>query len=198
MSVELSPSARQLHQAHIERRLRIAAKAVRDRPINLKFKNGVEPTNTIPIKSVDSEQENQNSLEIKELKEKLLGIEIKLSEVIHTLPTHRPQNLSDYRYPTITEIIQIVCKYYSVKKREICSHSRNKKFGHARTIGYYQCRMHTVRSYPEIGRMFGGKDHTCPLRSFRKISFQRLLDPKLDLELTEISELITELVSTTN
>ncbi|SVC37914.1 uncharacterized protein METZ01_LOCUS290768, partial [marine metagenome] len=56
------------------------------------------------------------------------------------------------------------------KVSEIKSKKRTQKISHTRQIAMYLCREHTKSSLPEIGKQFGGKDHTTVLFSHKKIS----------------------------
>lgn len=203
--LDLTPTQRVLQSEHIERRLRLASMAVQDRPINLRFKNGIDPSSIIkiPIKTVDEPLKNNNNIQIKELEAKIASLEVRLNEVTHRLNTGKsaiPDLLDTpeeppVRYPSISEIQKIICARYLVTKNDICSRRHGKEINRVKNIGYYLCKKHTLRSYPEIGRMFGGKDHSCALRGNRKIAGLRLIDQKLDTELTEISAQIYALTA---
>lgn len=128
---ELTPTQRELQQQHIERRLRISLHAVTDNPINLKFKNGIDPSKVvkIPIKTVDESTENYNALKINTLELKVASLEAQLREVIHRLNTAKflVPEFSDtpeeppVRYPSISEIQKIICIRYRVTRNDICS-----------------------------------------------------------------------------
>lgn len=195
----------QSHALEVRNRLRRPLNAVADRPINLRFKNGIDPSKVvkIQIKSVDDTQENNNILKINTLETKMASLEVQLLEVIHRLNTGKsavPAWLDTpeeppIRYPSIVEIQKIICNRYRVTRNDICSRRHGKEINRVKNIGYYLCKKHTLRSYPEIGRMFGGKDHSCPLRGNRKIAALRLTDLVLNAELTEISAQIYALTA---
>ena len=54
----------------------------------------------------------------------------------------------------------------------------------------YLCRVHTKSSLPEIGRQFGGKDHTTVIFSHKKISKSRKDNSELNSSIRDILELI--------
>ncbi|MDH5253202.1 MAG: chromosomal replication initiator protein DnaA, partial [Nitrospira sp.] len=58
------------------------------------------------------------------------------------------------------DIQEAVCAQFHVKMSELKSRRRSKTLVHPRQIAMYLCRELTDASYPEIGRQFGGKDHT--------------------------------------
>lgn len=70
----------------------------------------------------------------------------------------------------LTEDIQrLVAHYYGVKRTEILSERRTAKVVKARQVAMYLTKKLTSRSLPEIGRRFGGRDHTTVLHAVRKI-----------------------------
>ena len=71
---------------------------------------------------------------------------------------------------TVQNILRTVAAFYNIKVSEIKSKKRTQKISHTRQIAMYLCREHTKSSLPEIGKQFGGKDHTTVLFSHKKIS----------------------------
>lgn len=69
----------------------------------------------------------------------------------------------------ITIILKAVSQYFGVPREEICSQRRQKPIVRPRQIAMYLCREHTMRSFPEIGRRIGNRDHTTVLHAWRKI-----------------------------
>ena len=63
-----------------------------------------------------------------------------------------------------------VAKYYDIKVSDIKSKRRTRDISVPRQIAMFLCREHTKSSLPEIGRQFGGKDHTTVIFSYKKIS----------------------------
>ena len=63
-----------------------------------------------------------------------------------------------------------VAKYYDIKVSDIKSKRRTRDISIPRQIAMFLCREHTKSSLPEIGRQFGGKDHTTVIFSYKKIS----------------------------
>jgi chromosomal replication initiator protein len=84
---------------------------------------------------------------------------------------------------TITQIQKAVAAAYKLSVEQLVSKNNARQFAFPRQIAMYLCKRLTNRSYPEIGRAFGGKHHTTVIHSFEKIqsmaasdsSFQRLL-----------------------
>lgn len=70
---------------------------------------------------------------------------------------------------TIDEIMKKVCEYYNVRMTDMVSPRRSRSIARPRQMAMYLAKKLTPRSYPEIGRKFGGRDHTTILHGVRKI-----------------------------
>ena len=71
---------------------------------------------------------------------------------------------------TVQNILKTVASYYDIKVSDIKSKRRTREISTTRQIAMYLCREHTKSSLPEIGKQFGGKDHTTVIFSHKKIS----------------------------
>jgi chromosomal replication initiator protein len=69
----------------------------------------------------------------------------------------------------IPYIIDAVSKHYSISSKEMVSKKRNKEIAFPRQVAMFLCRKYTSYSLPQIGREFGGRDHTTVLHSVDKI-----------------------------
>jgi chromosomal replication initiator protein len=84
---------------------------------------------------------------------------------------------------TIPQVQKAVAAAYKLSVEQLVSKNNSRQFAFPRQIAMYLCKRLTSRSYPEIGRAFGGKHHTTVIHSFEKIqsmaasdsTFQRLL-----------------------
>jgi hypothetical protein len=76
----------------------------------------------------------------------------------------------DFRSVTISEIIAAVCGFYKISGNDLVSACRQARIVYPRQVAMYLCRELTPKSFPLIGRMFGGRDHTTALHAWRKIS----------------------------
>jgi len=88
---------------------------------------------------------------------------------------------------TIEAIQQAVCEYYKVKTTDLLSKKRTALVSNARQVAMYLSKELTQKSLPEIGVLFGGKDHTTVLYAHRKVSAARSTNDVLrnDLHLLE-------------
>jgi chromosomal replication initiator protein len=91
---------------------------------------------------------------------------------------------------TIPNIIKFVAIYYGIKVSEIKSKRRTRGISVPRQIAMFLCREHTKSSLPEIGRQFGGKDHTTVIFSHKKISKSIKENNELEASIREIIDLI--------
>jgi chromosomal replication initiator protein len=79
----------------------------------------------------------------------------------------------------IDDILKIVGRHYNVAKADLLSPRRARAVVVPRQIGMYLAKKLTSRSLPEIGRRFGGRDHSTVLHAVRKIDEQVRVDEKL-------------------
>jgi chromosomal replication initiator protein len=70
---------------------------------------------------------------------------------------------------TIADIERVVAEHYKLKGALLRSKKRNKEIAHARHVAMYLARTLTNASLPQIGKDFGGRDHTSVLHACNKI-----------------------------
>jgi chromosomal replication initiator protein len=66
-----------------------------------------------------------------------------------------------------------VADYYKIKVADMYSKKRPASIARPRQIAMYLAKELTQKSLPEIGELFGGRDHTTVLHAVRKISAER-------------------------
>ena len=76
---------------------------------------------------------------------------------------------SNDRKITIEEIQRRVAEYYNVRLADMLSARRARAVARPRQVAMYLAKQLTSRSLPEIGRKFGGRDHTTVIHAVRKI-----------------------------
>lgn len=69
----------------------------------------------------------------------------------------------------IDDIQKLVASHYNISRADILSSRRTANVVRPRQIAMYLSKVLTLRSLPEIGRRFGGRDHTTVLHAVRKI-----------------------------
>ena len=87
---------------------------------------------------------------------------------------------------TIDEIMKRTCEHYDLRMSDMVSARRSRSVARPRQMAMYLSKKLTPRSYPEIGRKFGGKDHTTVLYAVRKI--EELM--QTDAQLAEDAQLL--------
>ena len=92
----------------------------------------------------------------------------------------------------IEDIQRVVARHYNVSKQELVSNRRSRFIVKPRQIAMYLAKTMTPRSFPEIGRRFGGRDHTTVLHAVRKIEDLIGADTKLGHEVELLKRLILE------
>jgi chromosomal replication initiation ATPase DnaA len=88
----------------------------------------------------------------------------------------------------VEDIIQTVCRHYKVNRTDLCASHKKANIILSRQVAMYLARTLTPRSSPEIGRQFGGRDHTTVLYAASKI--KRLIES--DKTLAENIEILTK------
>ena len=73
------------------------------------------------------------------------------------------------RKVSVEEIQRKVAEHYNIRLSDLVGPKRVRTLARPRQIAMYLCKQHTTRSYPDIGRRFGGRDHTTVLHGVRKI-----------------------------
>jgi chromosomal replication initiator protein len=92
----------------------------------------------------------------------------------------------------IEDIQRIVARHYNVSKTELLSNRRTRTIVKPRQVAMYLSKVMTPRSLPEIGRRFGGRDHTTVLHAVRKIEDLSGSDNTLAQELELLRRLIND------
>ncbi|MFZ5734599.1 MAG: chromosomal replication initiator protein DnaA [Pseudomonadota bacterium] len=69
----------------------------------------------------------------------------------------------------IEDIQRVVARQYNVSRSDLLSSRRTANVVRPRQVAMYLSKVLTLRSLPEIGRRFGGRDHTTVLHAVRKI-----------------------------
>ena len=91
-------------------------------------------------------------------------------EVLHDL-----LRASDRRV-TIEEIQKKVAEHFAIRLADMHSPRRARQVARPRQVAMYLAKQLTSRSLPEIGRKFGGRDHTTVMHAVRKIDELRAAD----------------------
>ena len=83
------------------------------------------------------------------------------------------------RKVTVEEIVRKVADHYNLKIAEIVGPRRTKTLARARQVAMYLAKKLTQRSLPDIGRRFGGRDHTTVIHAVRRIDELKATDSQI-------------------
>ena len=92
----------------------------------------------------------------------------------------------------IEEIQKVVARHYNVTKHDLLSARRTRTVVRPRQIAMYLAKTMTPRSFPEIGKRFGGRDHTTVLHAVRKIEGMVAADETLAQEIEFLRRIIED------
>ncbi|EIE51612.1 chromosomal replication initiation protein [Citreicella sp. 357] len=86
---------------------------------------------------------------------------------------------------SIEEIQRKVAEHYHIRLSDLIGPKRVRNFARPRQVAMYLCKQLTARSLPEIGRRFGGRDHTTVMHGVKRIEELRIKDSQIadDIEL---------------
>lgn len=89
------------------------------------------------------------------------------------------------RKVTIDEIIRKVADHYNLRMSDLLSARRARQVARPRQVAMYLAKTLTSKSLPEIGRRFGGRDHTTVIHAVRKVEELKKTDSQIaeDVEL---------------
>lgn len=89
-----------------------------------------------------------------------------------------------------SQVIKVVCDFFSLDRKDLLGKSRKQELIAPRHITIYLIRKNSNESFPLIGKIMGGKDHSTILHSFRKIENDLLSDESLKRDVDEIQEIL--------
>lgn len=87
---------------------------------------------------------------------------------------------------TVRLIRDTVAAFYSLTPKDFRSRVRSHWISHPRQAAMYLARKLTNSSYPQIGTLFGGFDHTSVMHAVRAIEARRLKSKELDDDLIRL------------
>ena len=90
---------------------------------------------------------------------------------------------ANQRRISIDEIQTQVAEHYRIRKAEMTSARRAREVARPRQVAMYLSKQLTPKSLPDIGRRFGGRDHTTVIHAVRQIEKLRAADAELDADI---------------
>ncbi len=94
------------------------------------------------------------------------------------------------RCVTIEEIQKKVAKYYNIKMSDMHSPRRSRDVARPRQMAIFLAKILTQASLPEIGRKFGGRDHTTVIHAVKRIKELASQDTELASELEALKTML--------
>ncbi|MBW3559860.1 MAG: chromosomal replication initiator protein DnaA [Proteobacteria bacterium] len=91
----------------------------------------------------------------------------------------RPHLKGAERRVTVDEIQKLVAEHFGLKQADLLSERRTRAVARPRQIAMHLAKSLTTKSYPDIGRRFGGRDHTTVLHAVRTIERMITEDPAM-------------------
>ncbi len=88
------------------------------------------------------------------------------------------------RKVTVDEIMRKVSEHYNVRIADLLGPKRTRTIARPRQVAMYLAKTMTQRSLPEIGRRFGGRDHTTVIHAVRKITSLQDTDQRIAEDVT--------------
>ena len=99
----------------------------------------------------------------------------------------RPHLRAGEKRITIDDIQKATAEHYGMKQADLLSERRNRAIARPRQAAMWLAKQLTTRSLPDIGRRFGGRDHTTVLHAVRRIEALRAEDPVLSQDLETLT-----------
>ncbi len=91
---------------------------------------------------------------------------------------------------TIDDIQRAVCRHFRLERSDMASPRRARAVARPRQIAMFLAKEMTLRSYPEIGRRFGGRDHSTVMHAVRTIEDLRVRDREIDADIIAIRRIL--------
>ena len=104
----------------------------------------------------------------------------------------RPHLSVTERKVTVDQIQKTVAEHYNLKQADLISERRARAVARPRQVAMWLAKQVTVRSLPDIGRRFGGRDHTTVLHAVRKIEALVAKDTALSEEVESLKRQLQE------
>lgn len=95
------------------------------------------------------------------------------------------------RQVTLDQIQQKVAEHFRIKLQDMHSNRRTKDVARPRQVAMYLAKQLTSKSYPEIGKAFGGRDHTTVMHAVKTIDGLRGKDASLAEDIKLLESLLT-------
>lgn len=96
---------------------------------------------------------------------------------------------ANVRRVSIDEIQRRVADYFNIRLSDLLSARRARQVARPRQVAMYLAKRLTAKSLPDIGRNFGGRDHTTVMHAVKRIDELRLVDSLLDEDIIHLERI---------
>ncbi len=168
----IEPADRTLRLSILERKLEVLCRQLGLRPITAR----PEVLEFMADRFVDSVRELEGALNtlVARTGEGLARVSLEEAQAVL-----RPHLRTGDKRITVDDIQKAVAEYYGLKQADLLCERRNRAIARPRQTAMWLCKQLTTRSLPDIGRRFGGRDHTTVLHAVRRIEELKALDAPL-------------------
>lgn len=144
----------------------------------------------IPIRAAQPEPRESLKVRLSELESEARSLFSRIREIRAEVAVadSTPQVI----HITAKAVIMHAARFYSVRPSDIKGGLKFKDIVRARHVAMYLAREYAQRSFPHIGRAFGGMDHTTIMNACKRIKAQRAADEKLDNEIKSLVRILRE------
>ncbi len=108
---------------------------------------------------------------------------------------YKRDDLPVFKVPSVKRVMEVVCRAYSISNVDVCGKARTKTCVVPRQIIYYLLRDVCGKSFPEIGRALGGRDHTSAMSGYRKVSQMIQIDDYFSSRVAQLRAAVESEVS---
>lgn len=96
---------------------------------------------------------------------------------------------------SIDAVKRATCKVFGVTKAQLESKSKQQTITYPRHIAVYVARQKTAKSFPQIGRAFGGRDHATCIHSFKKITKEIEVKEDVQADVKKVMDTLYDILS---
>ncbi len=93
---------------------------------------------------------------------------------------------------SVEDIQRKVAEHYNIRIADLLSDRRARAVARPRQVAMYLCKALTALSLPEIGRKFGGRDHTTVLHAVRKVEELMVADHEMESDIAMLRRALAD------
>lgn len=91
----------------------------------------------------------------------------------------------------VSHIQQVVADHFKIPVAEMCSQRRARAVSRPRQIAMFLAKELTVKSLPDIGNLFGGRDHTTVIHAVRTVARLCEADAEFEADVEALREALS-------